>query len=62
MEQFDEVDLNHILVAVQKRMESLRTFMYNIRSTGRDEEWRSMDNEWEALKVVEIRTLKMLEG
>ena len=60
--EFDETDLNHILVAVQKRMDNLKKSMIrNGLGLGRDEVWRAMDDEWEALKVVEIRTLKMLE-
>ena len=60
--EFDETDLNHILFAVQKRMATLKKSMCTVQGTGRDEVWRAMDDEWEALKVVEIRTLKMLEG
>jgi len=60
--EFDETDLNHILFAVQMRMATLKKSMCTVQGTGRDEVWRTMNDEWEALKVVEIRTLKMLEG
>jgi len=60
-DSYDKIDLNRILIAIQKRMDFLKAGMYQDRQRCRHEQYLEKDKELEDLYIIENKTLKMLK-
>jgi len=61
MENFDEIDLNDLLVAVQQRIATLKTKAYDELHWGL-EPYHNFDSDIVKNRKLEAKILKMLKG